>query len=176
MRTAYTDVYFDMDGVLADLDGALAESEGVPVERIQADRAFRAAAIEFRRKRMHIDHYLSLRPLHREAFERLFERLTAAGVRVHILTACDVADEQTRSVAASGKAMWVKHYLRSSEGNIASVLVVRTGTDKAAYAHPAALLVDDQPENTAGFRAAGGAAIDYTGAASLQQIYRRIED
>jgi 5'(3')-deoxyribonucleotidase len=77
----------------------------------------------------------------------LFKEVRDRGVAVAILTR---PTPEPNAVCLEGKVDWVRRHLGDVE-------VIFT-QDKAAYAHPGAVLIDDEPRNVEAFRAAGGSA------------------
>lgn len=164
-------VYFDMDGVLADLSTAV-------LEYAQKEHGLRENLSEVRSDARSVHHYYLLRreaigmyesfamlpPNRPDEMRALMIQLRQAGIVVEILTSyglqhpTEMGDEVHR-----GKADFLRdHYLDLFEdGTITRFNGVSKSFQKAFFARPDAILLDDWVRNINEWRATGAPAVHY---------------
>lgn len=156
-------VYFDMDGVLTDLDGMLSQKSGVPRSDLKDPVKWGEAYQKSFDEGQH-GHWRDIPPNRLTEFKNIMRGCQLKGDVVEILTSYG---ETTRSdcgtQAHAGKVRWLtEHYREEFQDRVISCFNgVQSYTQKAFYATPHSLLVDDQERNVDAFRAAGGIAIKY---------------
>ena len=134
-------LYLDLDGVFADFEAEASHKLGMVCGKVDDKYLWEAVNAEYR--------WFATLPLCFGSFS-LWEYckqfnptfLTATGNNYE-----DVTEQ---------KIDWVRNVLGDKT---APVITVRKGVDKAAYAEPGAVLVDDQPKVIAPWIAAGGIGI-----------------
>ena len=156
-------VYLDLDGVLTDLNGMLAKKAGVPREEM-GDATLRTFWINKSTSEDQVAHWRDIPPNRVPEFRAIMSWLQLHRVNVEILTSYGIATMgDCGALAHAGKVKWLmEHYLTEFQDKMISRFNgAQECWQKQFYAMPGALLVDDQPENCEGFRAAGGRAILY---------------
>lgn len=153
-------VYLDMDGVLADFD-AQADRYDARLENGKID--WDQCSINGP------DFWSKMRwlPGSQEFYRDVVKFCKKKGIRVGILSAIHLDDGKT------GKRMWLaKHCPEIREEDI---IIVDNGGDKATYAKPYAILVDDMPKNCNAYQQAGGHTVCFTDPyTALDQVKEKI--
>ena len=156
-------LYLDMDGVLVDFDSRV-EEFGC---RKFAGKSPSAIDWDIPR-RIGPDFWANMKWMAgADAFFAACRELcNATGIEMGILTAIEMP------AGVKGKTLWT-HWNTDIDNE--HLIIVRHGEDKAKFARPDRLLVDDTDKNVDGFIAAGGQAILYKDPKSaLAEIMRRI--
>lgn len=146
MKVPKFKVYLDMDGVIADWAKQFERfSGGIPVEKYEADHG-KSQRYHFVRKNS--PDYYSTMPWMKDG-ELLY----------NFLKCCDteILSHATDSRATKGKLIWLKNNNVKLKPNL-----VGKSVDKAKYATPDSILIDDKPENIDEFVKAGGKGILHT--------------
>lgn len=155
-------LFFDMDGVLVDLYGFLSREWGITSKEVQthSPRIFRMYTEWLHSFGSPAEAFLSLPPLYPDDMKRLILDTKEAGFRVEILTHLGI---ESPHQVEWGKRQWLDTHFRSfvRKGVISQVNCVVESSEKALFAGPGALLVDDNSLNVAQFRGAGGQAVLY---------------
>lgn len=133
-------VYFDLDGVLADFDARVEMLTGKSRKDIDKKEMWEAV-----NKDPLFFAQLSRMPLC-SVFELDYHLLTATG--------------NNYGKVAPQKMFWIEKNLNIPKHQ---VHIVKSGKDKAAWATPSSILVDDTLEVIEAWEAAGGIGIHYTG-------------
>tara|TARA_R110000824_G_scaffold95253_8_gene229139 strand:- start:469 stop:1020 length:552 start_codon:yes stop_codon:yes gene_type:complete len=155
-------IYVDMDGVLADLDGMLASQFGLDEATLLSDRQRRSDLITESIKKNGLQHWLSIPPIHPEKWYQALGLWDVRGSRLEVLTSYgeqNVGDYGSR--AHGMKVSWLRSFYDST---FAGFNGVQFCEQKALFARPHTILIDDQPDNVRGFNEAGGIGILYTAA------------
>lgn len=163
-----TEINCDMDGVLADFDCAVASVYGKPIgDTPLARREFWTwmAAYGKRGGRFYAD----LPVMHDASVLWSALHVLASGIPVVICSATG----HIQGVREQ-KLEWLK--LHFGEAVARSARIVRNGKDKAQYASPTSLLIDDRQKVIDPWVAAGGIAILHTSAESTIRQLREMID
>jgi hypothetical protein len=164
-------VYFDMDGVLADLPAAV-------LEYAQTEHGLEGDLSEVRSSAQSVHHYYLLRreaigmyasfatlpPNQLDPMRALMKRIHKAGIEVEILTSYGLQDPtEMGDEVHRGKADFLRdHYLDLfQDGTITRFNGVSKSFQKAFFARPGAVLLDDWARNINEWRATGAPAVHY---------------
>jgi len=157
-------IYLDMDGVLTDADSYISRWSGISRGFLLENWDKRNEVFGQFRNSQGADFFRKL-PTNQKLFWReKIEEWNAQGHTVEILTSYGIIDVQDLGVAAhTGKRDWLNTHFRFAlvTGQISRFNGVQNCEQKALFAQPDALLIDDQPGNVEQFRAAGGHAVRY---------------
>lgn len=164
-------VYFDMDGVLADLAHAVhayaQEHYGISTskeEMVKTPKAIHHFYILRRKDVGMFDSFRSLPTNRLDEMRAAMTRLHKAGIAVEILTSYGVRDaiEMGSEVHRGKAAFMLKHFgdLFDS-GVIRQFNGVSKSSQKAFYASPKSILIDDWSKNINAWRATGSPAVHY---------------
>lgn len=142
-------IYLDMDGVLVDFD-ARADEFGC-----RKGPGKHPSAIDWSiPKAIGPDYWANMKWT--EGGEAFYgacrEVCESMGIELGILTAIEIP------AGVKGKCLWV-HWNTDLDNE--HLIIVKKGLDKAKFAAPGRLLVDDNPQNVEAFIAAGGEAVLY---------------
>ena len=158
-------IYVDLDGVLADFEGALQDRFGMTFSTAPS-RGKLWGKIMYYNDNVE-DWFYSL-PLMSDAME-LWAFVTTNFEHVEILSACGYSPKD----AAGQKKAWVGAKLGY---DVVSNIVV-SSSEKAEFAAPDTLLIDDREKSTLPFADAGGQVILHTSAAStIAQLKELMKD
>ena len=139
-------IYVDADGVITDFDGYVLEKFGRRVADFNPKGRFWQ---HLTHHDTHVEKFFLNLPKMHDA-DVLMEYLLATGLPIRILTACGY----TPADAKEQKIEWfAKHY-----PNV-ECIVVSKSPDKAAYATPTTVLIDDRSKSIDPWMAAGGIGI-----------------
>ena len=152
-----TEIQIDMDGVLADF-------EKRACELLVSDKVYDKKAMWSAIKH-HIRNggrfWYELEKMH--LVDEMLDLIITLGKRNEILTATGYED-----TAAQDKRDWVSEHTPGFRVNL-----VRSSKDKALYAQPHILLIDDREKSIEPWIAAGGVGILHTDALSTMRILAR---
>ena len=146
-------LYLDMDGVLADFNKAFAEIRSGEEDRIR----FRRAVLEY-----NIFEGLDFMP---DAQQLLNHVSKLRDVRIEILTSMGTFNEEQGQSAKYQKMKWLNEKNIPYPPNF-----VRTKTEKAQYATPDSILIDDSVGCISPFIRKGGHGILHTNASETISI------
>jgi 5'(3')-deoxyribonucleotidase len=149
--TRDTVIYVDMDGVLADFEGAVRDKLGITMD---APKSKLWGKIQHHNDT--VEPWFYSLPMMSDA-KQLMSFLLDNFDDVRILTASGTTPKD----GPAQKMDWVRDHF----GNI-KVNVVRASGEKAAFADPNSLLIDDRSQSIDPFIAAGGLGILHTDAAT----------
>jgi hypothetical protein len=146
-------LYLDMDGVLADFN-----KEYTKIDPNKEDRKkFRSAVMEH-----NIFEKLDFMPDTQELLNHVSK---LQGVTVEILTSMGTHDPAQGESAKQQKLKWLNKFNIPYKANF-----VRDKQEKAQYATPRSILIDDSVGCIAPFDAAGGRGILHTNASNTNRI------
>jgi len=146
-------IFVDMDGVLADFLTGCEKYIGHPMTNDDKGHSqYDLRKEELTNKRM----FANLPPM--VDMYDLIAYIKHTGIKWEILTAAGVVN---RDLVVHDKVEWVKRYVDPS----VVVNCTFTGAQKAAYALPKNVLIDDRKKNIEAWEAAGGIGILHTSAA-----------
>jgi len=140
------DVFFDMDGTLFDYDRQILNICGEPLSSLTKEQKHSVTSNLG---------FFSTMPLY-EGVDELFNLLKQANVNVHILSATGERDP-VRIAKEKAQALHDK----LAHWKFRSVVFVNRSSDKAFYASPTRLLVDDREKAYLPFEQAGGHIIKH---------------
>lgn len=140
-------IYLDLDGVFADFKKRFKEIVHFDYETDPAGAWKRLDQVD------HL--FLTLEPF--PYAHEMFTIIQSYGVETKMLTALPRTTGKLNTAAAD-KTAWVRQHLSST----IEVICTDGWSGKAAYAHPAAILIDDMQRNIDAWRAAGGVGIRHT--------------
>jgi hypothetical protein len=155
-------IYVDLDGVLVDFDKE-ADRIGFPVEAFEADSQVRAR----------FWHNIGKMARHGFEFWGVMDKMADADVLWSRLMAADHAVEILSATGHVGNAdaekrKWVETHL----GDVV-VNLVRKSKDKATFAAPTAILIDDRKKSIEPWVAAGGIGVLHV---SAEDTIRQLEE
>lgn len=155
-------IYVDMDGVVADFEAAVKDKLGINM----TDRK------QLWKKIKHyndtVNGWFYSLPMMSDA-NQLWDFVTSNFSNVEILT----ASGSTPKDAAGQKRAWIGDHF----GYDINVHVVGAASEKAAFAHDKALLIDDRGKAIDPFAAAGGLTILHTSAANtISELKKFMEE
>jgi len=155
------EIYVDSDGVVADFEALVSKHVGKPFKDITRGTLWRAVEDYDNNVGPFFEHL----PKMRDA-DILMDFVRGNFVNVKILTASGHVPKN----GPQQKINWYKkHY-----GHDLVVKVVTKSPDKAQYAHPRAILIDDRSKSIDPWVAAGGIGILHTSAQSTIAELKRI--
>jgi len=144
-------IYLDLDGVFVDLQSKIDEIFGagtqygdIPAKRFWAEME----------KIPHLFNNLDQIPGSRSLFKYIESLQDIYNIEIAILTSIPIATGSL-GTAREDKIRWVRRNLSET----IPVITVLGGKNKAKYANPNSILVDDLPRNVELFKAEGGNAI-----------------
>ena len=141
-------IYLDLDGVLADFPKSAKILMGNDYEKLSND--------DFWKYVNSVDHiFLHLDPMPK--YKTLLNYLESTKIPLAILTAIPRPTGNLKT-AEEDKIAWVRKHLSET----IPVITVIGGSNKAKYATPTSLLIDDLKSNIDAFIQAGGQAILHT--------------
>lgn len=146
-------LYLDMDGVLADFN-----KEYLKIDPLKEDRKkFRSAVLEHQ-----IFTKLDFLPDTQELLNHVSK---LNGVTIEILTSMGTHDPVQGEAAKQQKLQWLNKYNIPYRANF-----VRNKEEKAQYATPRSILIDDSAGCISPFNEAGGHGILHTSASNTNRI------
>ncbi|CAB5220639.1 5'(3')-deoxyribonucleotidase [uncultured Caudovirales phage] len=156
-------LYLDMDGVLCDFNTAFSEI----LPELDDKKRFKQAVMEHNIFRI-------LKPMP-DALELLESVACLSHVYVEILTSVGTFDEKQGHEAKLQKSDWLNRNNIPHKPNF-----VRTKQEKAQYATPYSILIDDSIGCITPFNEAGGHGILHTSAKDsmkqLQEVFRKAKE
>lgn len=146
------EIYVDSDGVLADFDGYVLNKFGKRVSDFNPKGSF-WQAITYHDA--HVEKFFRNLPKMPDADELMAHLMSAGFKSVKVLTACGYTPRD----AKQQKIDWYAEHFPGVE-----CIVVSKSPDKAEYAHPYSILIDDRAKSIDPWRAKGGIGILHTSA------------
>ncbi len=146
-------LYLDMDGVLCNFDKAYRTYDPQKADR----KRFRQAVMEY-----HIFEDLEFMPDTQELLNHVSK---LRDIDVQILTSMGTYESLQANAAKTQKMRWLDKHNIPYKPNF-----VRTKTEKAQYATPSSILIDDSVGCITPFVAAGGHGILHTNASQTNSI------
>lgn len=161
------ELFVDSDGVIADFDGYVKTHFGKPVSAFEKGTFWAALT----HRDTHVEKFFRSLPKMPDA-DVLVEYLRAQPVKsVKVLTACGYTPKD----AKEQKVAWYDEHYPGLE-----CIVVSKSPDKAEYAHPYAILIDDRAKSIDPWVAKGGIGILHTSAedtiAQLVAIFESMKE
>ena len=155
-------IYLDMDGVLADfISGYKTNYKDKNIDNVPTEEL-----IKQKKGFADIHLYRDL-PLFKDA-KRLVKYVESLGVEVRVLTSVGKYSPKDNAV---DKVLWLKKHFPQLASKFH---YVTKSADKAKYATPETLLIDDRDKCTKPFKAAGGNVVLYTDLASAKYVIKKI--
>ena len=142
-------VFLDMDGVLADFELGLQEMLGHKIDLKGVSDVYDNKKRELTSKHL----FRNLKPLP-DAW-KLVDWALNSGIHTEILTAAGTIN---RTIVIKDKIDWIKEYCTDHW----IIIPTFKGSQKAAFAHSKAVLIDDRPKNIECWVEAGGIGILHT--------------
>jgi len=142
-------LFIDMDGVLADFESGLSEVLGHKVRLSDVADVYNDRKREVTSKHL----FRRLKPLP-DAW-KLVDWALNSGIHTEILTAAGTIN---RTIVIKDKIDWIKEYCTDHW----IIIPTLKGSQKAAFAHSKAVLIDDRQRNIDCFVEAGGIGILHT--------------
>lgn len=146
-------LYLDMDGVLCNFDKAYRMYDPEKADR----KRFRQAVMEY-----HIFEDLEFMP---DAQELLNHVAKLRGIDIQMLTSMGTYDAIQASAAKTQKLHWLKKHNITYKANF-----VHSKAEKAKYATPSSILIDDSVGCITPFVTAGGHGILHTNSSQTNSI------
>ena len=157
-------VYVDMDGVIADFQGAMEDRFGFNFKTApNRNKAWKAIQRYDQDNRDKSGGWFYSLPKMDDA-DQLWDFVTSNFSRVEILT----ASGSTPRDAQGQKRAWIG----DNFGYDVKVNIVTGGSEKAAFAAPNTVLIDDREKVLSPFIAAGGIGVLHTSAANTIRILK----
>lgn len=161
------EIFVDSDGVIADFDGYVRAKFGKRVSDFQPKGTFWQALTHHD---THVEKFFRNLPKMSDADALMTFLLAGSFKSVKILTACGYTPKD----AKEQKVEWYAEHYPGVE-----CIVVSKSPDKAEYAHPYSILIDDREKSIDPWRAKGGIGILHTSAedtiAQLQAIVESMQ-
>ena len=142
-------IFLDQDGVLADFESGLTKALGYKVDLKDKKDVYEAEKRKLTAQRL----FLNLEPLP-DAW-KLVDYCMNSGIHTEILTAAGTVN---RTLVIKDKIDWIRRYVHPHW----IVIPTFSGTQKAAFAHKKAVLIDDRERNIKCWKEAGGIGILHT--------------
>jgi len=142
-------IFLDQDGVLADFDAGLTKAMGYKVGLDDENDVYDAEKRKLTAQRL----FRNLEPLP-DAW-KLVDYCMNSGIHTEILTAAGTVN---RTLVIKDKIDWIRRYVHPHW----IVIPTFSGTQKAAFAHKKAVLIDDRERNIKCWKEAGGIGILHT--------------
>ena len=139
-------IFLDQDGVLADFESGLTKALGYKVNLKDKKDVYDAEKRKLTAQRL----FLNLEPLP-DAW-KLVDYCTNSGIHTEILTAAGTVN---RTLVIKDKIDWIRRYVHPHW----IVIPTFKGSQKAAFAHKKAVLIDDRQRNIDVWVEAGGIGI-----------------
>ena len=142
-------LFIDMDGVLADFESGLSEVLGHKVRLSDVKDVYNDRKREVTSKHL----FRRLKPLP-DAW-KLVDWALNSGIHTEILTAAGTVN---RELVVRDKIEWIREHINPYW----TIIPTFKGSQKAAFAHSKAVLIDDRPKNIECWVEAGGIGILHT--------------
>ena len=142
-------IFLDQDGVLADFEAGLTKAMGYKVGLDDEHDVYDAQKRKLTAQRL----FRNLEPLP-DAW-KLVDYCMNSGIHTEILTAAGTIN---RTLVIKDKIDWIRRYVHPHW----IVIPTFSGTQKAAFAHKKAVLIDDRERNIKCWKEAGGIGILHT--------------
>ena len=142
-------IFLDQDGVLADFEAGLTKAMGYKVGLDDEHDVYDAQKRKLTAQRL----FRNLEPLP-DAW-MLVDYCMNSGIHTEILTAAGTIN---RTLVIKDKIDWIRRYVHPHW----IVIPTFSGTQKAAFAHKKAVLIDDRERNIKCWKEAGGIGILHT--------------
>ena len=139
-------IFLDMDGVLADFEGGLTEALGYKVSLKDKKDVYAEQKRQLTAQRI----FRTLKPFP-DAW-KLVDYCMRSGIPTEVLT---TAGTINRDLVVKDKIDWIRRYIHPQW----TVIPTFKGTQKAAFAHKKAVLIDDRQRNIDAWVEAGGIGI-----------------
>jgi len=139
-------IFLDQDGVLADFESGLTKALGYKVDLKSKHDVYEAEKRKLTAQRL----FRNLEPLP-DAW-KLVDFCMNSGIHTEILTAAGTVN---RTLVVKDKIDWIRRYIHPQW----TVIPTFKGTQKAAFAHKKAVLIDDRQRNIDCWVEAGGIGI-----------------
>lgn len=163
MNEQYT-LAIDLDGVIADFSKKVGEINGMPFNKVPRGQLWKS----IERYDRDVEPFFESLDLMPDAM-KLWEYASSNFINLFILTACGFTPRN----AAEQKRRWVaKHF-----GKAVVCKVVTDSHQKAQFANPRTILVDDRMKSIGPWSAAGGIPVLHTSAAdSIAKLKEIVQD
>jgi 5'(3')-deoxyribonucleotidase len=162
-NTMYT-IAIDIDGVVADFDSGAYKVLGKNKDEVSTSQFWK----EISRYDKNVEPFFENLPVMSDAHE-LMQFITSNFQNYFMLT----ASGYTPKNVADQKRRWVAKVFSP----LLNVVIVRKSSDKAQYADPNTILIDDRKKATEPFKAAGGKTILHTDAKStIEQLKKYLKE
>ena len=142
-------IFLDQDGVLADFESGLTKALGYKVDLKSKHDVYDAEKRKLTAQRL----FRNLEPLP-DAW-KLVDWCLNSGIHTEILTAAGTVN---RTLVIKDKIDWIRRYISPHW----IIIPTFKGSQKAAFAHEKAVLIDDRPKNIYDWIEAGGIGILHT--------------
>ena len=142
-------IFLDQDGVLADFESGLTKALGYKVDLKAKKDVYDKEKRKLTAQRL----FRNLEPLP-DAW-KLVDYCMNSGIHTEILTAAGTVN---RTLVIKDKIDWIRRYVHPHW----IVIPTFSGTQKAAFAHKKAVLIDDRERNIKCWKEAGGIGILHT--------------
>lgn len=155
-------VFFDLDGVLADWEAGFIDVTGIMLEEFNSKT--KQQRDEIKKVFLNKAFYMGLKPI-----EMGFKNLRSyidAGVPVAILTS---VGEHASEECAEAKKIWLESMVGEEVMKKIEFLWVTTSEDKAKYAQPGYVLIDDRMKAIEPWVTAGGVGFQF-----IDNEYKRV--
>tara|TARA_A100001011_G_scaffold370732_1_gene427344 strand:- start:288 stop:863 length:576 start_codon:yes stop_codon:yes gene_type:complete len=143
-------IFLDMDGVLTDFHSKITEMLG---EKVWNDDAGHDVYDKHKRELTSKHMFRHMEPLP-DAW-KLVDWCLSSGIHTEILTAAGTVNRQ---IVVADKVHWIREHVHPSW----TVIPTFKGSQKAAFAHKKAVLIDDRDKNIDCWVKAGGIGIIHT--------------
>jgi hypothetical protein len=158
MSKVIRQIFLDQDGVLADFESGLTKALGYKVDLKDKKDVYDAEKRKLTAQRL----FLNLDPLP-DAW-KLVDYCMNSGIHTEILTAAGTVN---RTLVIQDKIAWIRRHIHPHW----IIIPTFKGSQKAAFAHKKAVLIDDRQRNIDTWVEAGGIGILHkTAADTIEQL------